>query len=124
MNAVARELMFAEQFRAPGDAILEPMRMAEALQLSQQDFAELAGVHRATLRDSPQNARLQAYLREVLRVLAAATEIAGSQDKAIFWYRNSPIRDFEFKTAERLVAAGKGDAVVRYLSSIESGSSG
>jgi hypothetical protein len=108
----------------PGNTLLEPTKMAEALQLSQQDLAELAGVHRATLRDSPGNARLQAYLREVLRVLAAATEIAGSQDKAIFWYRNSPIRPFNFTTAEKLVAAGKSDAVVKYLGTIESGWSG
>ena len=38
--------------------------------------------------------------------------------------RNTPIPEFHHRTAEHLVSTGKTDAVVSYLLSIESGSSG
>lgn len=61
---------------------------------------------------------------DALRVLWAATGVAGDRDRAIYWYRNTPIPDFQHQTAEHLVSTGRTDAVVAYLQSIESGSSG
>jgi hypothetical protein len=50
--------------------------------------------------------------------------VAGDRDRAIYWYRNTPIPEFRHQTAEHLVSIGRTDAVVSYLQSIESGSSG
>jgi hypothetical protein len=63
-------------------------------------------------------------MREALRVLSAAFDIARDRERAIYWYRNSPIPEFQHRTAEQLVAEGKTDAVLSYLASISSGSSG
>jgi hypothetical protein len=115
---------FAEEFRAPDQPVIQPERFAEALHLRLQDLATLAGVHRTTLTETPSNARLQGFLREALRALSAAYEITQDRDRAIYWYRNSPIPEFDHRTAEQLVAAGKTDAVIRYLTSIAAGSSG
>jgi uncharacterized protein (DUF2384 family) len=123
MGSAAKDL-FTEQFQSTGQIAIEPGKFAAALQLQIQELAQLAGVHRATVREAPSNLRLQSFLRESVRVLAAATEVSGDQGKAMFWFRNEPIRDFGYQTAEKLVSAGKADAVIDYLQSIESGSTG
>ena len=46
-------LGFAEEFRTPGSPTIAPDRFASALHLQVQDLAQLAGVHRATISDSP-----------------------------------------------------------------------
>jgi transcriptional regulator with XRE-family HTH domain len=125
MSTVVEQFMsFAEEFRTPGQPVIQPERFAEALHLRVQDLAKLAGVHRTTVTETPSNARLQRYLREALRALSAAFEVTHDRDRAIFWFRNSPIPEFGHRTAETLVAEGKTDAVVAYLSSIATGSSG
>jgi DNA-binding XRE family transcriptional regulator len=115
---------FTEELRAPGEPLIAPERFAEALHLRQQDLAQLAHVHRATVADAPANAKLQQYMRDALRILSAATEINGERLRAIYWYRNVPIPEFEHLTAEQLVSAGKTDAVFSYLLSVGGGSTG
>ena len=95
-----------------------------ALHLRQQDLAQLAHVHRTTVAEAPTNAKLQHFMRDTLRVLSASMAVAGDRDRAIYWYRNTPIPEFKHRTAEQLVSTGKTDAVVSYLLSIESGSTG
>jgi hypothetical protein len=125
MSAVATPFMgFAEEFRTPGQPVIQPERFADALNLRVQDLAKLAGVHRTTVTETPANARLQAFLREALRALSAAYEVTQDRDRAIFWFRNMPIPEFGHRTAETIVADGKTDAVIAYLTSIASGSSG
>jgi hypothetical protein len=115
---------FAEEFRAPDRPLIQPERFAEALHLRLTDLATLAGVHRTTVTETPSNARLQGFLREALRALSAAYDVTHDRDRAIYWYRNSPIPEFAHQTAEQLVAAGKTEAVISYLTSIAAGSSG
>ena len=115
---------FIEELQAPNQPYISPERFAEALNLRQQELAELAAVHRATILAAPRNAKLQHFMREALRVLSAAMEINPDRVRAIYWYRNAPIAEFGHRTAEQLVAQGKAEAVVSYLASIASGSSG
>lgn len=115
---------FAEELRSPGQPVIVPERFAAAMRLRQQDLAQLAHVHRTTVAEVPGNAKLQGYMRDALRVLSAAMGVAGDRDRAIYWYRNTPIPEFLHLTAEQLVSTGKTEAVVSYLMSIESGSTG
>lgn len=63
-------------------------------------------------------------MREALKILSAALEVTQDRERAIFWYRNTPIPEFGHRTAEQLVADRKSDAVLSYLTSIAGGSSG
>jgi hypothetical protein len=94
------------------------------LHLRVQDLARLAGVHRTTVTEAPANPRLQSFLREALRVLSAAYELTQDRDRSLFWFRNEPIPEFGHRTAEQLVADGKTDSIIAYLTSITGGSSG
>ncbi len=105
-------------------ANISPTKFAEVLDYPQQTIAELAHVHRNTVRNNPYSPDLQNYMRDAVRVLQAASDLRGNIDEALFWFKNHPIRDFERKTADRLVADGKAEAVLRYLRSLEAGATG
>ncbi len=64
------------------------------------------------------------YARESIRVMAAATELVGGVAEAESWFRNHRIADFNGKTAEDLVAEGRGEDVLRYLEMLSAGPSG
>lgn len=70
----------------------------------------------------PQNENLQHYLREVVRVLVAAEEAAdGDRTRAIFWFMNEPLQDFDYLTPDALVQMGKSQVVIDYIGSIANG---
>jgi|SRR5882757_3123677 len=115
---------FADEFRSAHQPIIDPEKFSKALHIQLQDLAKMAGVHRTTVTENPTNAKLQGYLREAVRAMSAAYEVTEDRDRTIFWFRNTPIAEYAHQTAEQLVAMGKTDAVIAYLQSIASGSSG
>ena len=116
---------FIQNLHEPSDALsLSPQRFVEELRLDLQTLADRAKVHRNTVTRSPAAEPLQRYMREAVRVLKAATDLSGDVNKALFWFRNHPLQPFEYKTAEQLVADGKADAVVKYISMLEAGAAG
>lgn len=108
-----------------GDELyISPDRFADKLDIEKQQLAELAHVHRNTINRMPRSPQLQKFLRESIRVLAAATDFNGNSKKAAFWFRNQPIADFGYKTAEALVSEGRADDVLRYIEILDAGSAG
>lgn len=115
----------AETFREPDHAYLSPRRVGRALGLQIQSVAERARVSRNTPTARPQNEDLQHYLREVVRVLAAAECVAeGDRNQAIFWFMNEPLPDFDYLTPDTLVRQGKAQIVIDYIESIAGGATG
>jgi uncharacterized protein (DUF2384 family) len=55
------------------------------------------------------------------RILTLATEMAGSEEEAIAWFRSQPLPGWAGKTAYDLVGEGKTDKVLAYLVSIRAG---
>lgn len=86
-----------------------------------QDLAALAAVYRNTIRAYPNTPRLQAVLRNLMRVLSAASIIQSDRDRALFLIKNAPIPAFRHKTILQLVAEGRTDAAIDYLESVSSG---
>lgn len=124
MVAVLGSHHLAEELQAPNQLFIAPDRFAAALNLRHQELAQLAGVHRTTLAAYPGNTKLQQFMRDTLRVLSAAMDVNPDRARAIYWFRNVPIAEFNHLTAETLVAAGKVEAIMSYLSSIAAGSTG
>ena len=105
-------------------AVISPQRFARVLSFDLQSLAAAANVHRNTVSRAPESESIQIYLRASVRVLRAAVDVAGSIDKAIYWYRNHPLPVFDYKTAQQLVSEGRTDDVVRYLQSLQTGFAG
>jgi hypothetical protein len=103
---------------------LSPERLANALELPIQKLASLARVHRNTVSLTPTSPKLQDAMVDVVRVLSAAHALTGDIDRALFWFRNQPIPDFDHFTPMQLVEQGKVQAVIDYLESIGAGAAG
>ena len=107
----------------PGPTV-SPKRFGQALRVDLQTLAEQAGVHRNTLSRAPDSPSVQRFLREAVRVIRAATDLGGDVNKALFWYRNEPLQPFGYKTPECLVAEGRSEDLLRYVTSLEAGPAG
>ena len=91
------------------------------MEMQQQDLASLSGVHRNTLRMHPESPRLQAALRDLVRVLSAASPLQPDWQRLIFFVKNEPIPAFSYKTLLQVVQEGRADTAIDYLQSIAAG---
>ena len=114
---------FVDSLQEPRTPYISPKRLSKALGVKVANLAQLTGVHRNTLRN-PASERLQGRMREMVKVISAATELTGDVDKAIYWYRNEPIADYDYCTAAELVADGQAEAVLAFLRDLENGARG
>jgi len=114
---------FVASVQEPKTPHISPKRVAEALGIPLSNLALLTGCHRNTMRN-PTSDRLQTKLREIVSIISTAARIAGDTDKALYWFRNEPIGDYDNKTAETLVAEGHGEAVRLFLLDLENGATG
>jgi hypothetical protein len=126
MPSLARDFpSFLESLKADGSrTALSPERLAEKLEVPMQKLASLARVHRNTVSFSPSSPKLQEAMVDVVRVLSAAHALTGDIDRALFWFRNQPIADFDHFTPMQLVEQGKVQAVIDYIDSISAGPAG
>ncbi|MAZ85964.1 hypothetical protein AB1K42_29960 [Roseibium algicola] len=114
---------FVDSLQEPRTPYISPTRFSAVLGVKVMALAELTGVHRNTLRN-PSSERLQLKMREMIKVISAAAELTGDIQKAIYWYRNEPIADYDHRTAAELVADGHADAVLAYIRDLENGARG
>ena len=108
------------QFR-PSDSA---KRFGQVLRVDMQTLATKAHVHRNTISRAPDAESVQHYLRESVRVVRAATDIAGSVEEAIYWYKNNPLPTFDYKTPQDLVSEGHTGALIQYIKSLQAGFAG
>jgi hypothetical protein len=74
---------FAQALRQDGTLVLSPTKLAARLAMSTDELATVAGVHRHTLSECPESASVQAFMRHVVRVIAAAEEVSGDRARAL-----------------------------------------
>lgn len=114
---------FVDSLQEPRTPYISPQRLSKVLGVKVANLAQLTGVHRNTLRN-PKSERLQGRMREMVKVISAATELTGDVEKAIYWYRNEPIADYGHRTAAELVADGEVEAVLALVRDLENGARG
>lgn len=117
---------FADYLRDPDlpAPLLSPRRFSQALHMDLQTLAEQARVHRNTVARAPGSRGVQDFLRQALRIIKAATDLTGDLNRALFWYRNEPLAVFGYRTPECLVAEGRTEDLLRYVTSLEAGAAG
>ena len=114
---------FVESLQELRTPYISPKRLSAALGVQVANLAALSGVHRNTLRN-PGSERVQTKLREMVKAITAAAAVTDDIAKAIYWFRNEPIADYDHKTAAELVADGRLEAVLSYLRDLENGARG
>ncbi|KUM38803.1 hypothetical protein [Pseudomonas sp. EpS/L25] len=110
-----------EMAREPGTSRFSASGVAKLLDLQQQDLADLARVHRNTLRTHPESPKLQTALRDLMRVISAATVIQPDPQRAVFLVKNEPIPAFRHRTLLQLVQDGRTEDAIGYLESVSAG---
>jgi len=110
-----------EMTREPGTSRFSASGVAKLLDLQQQDLADLARVHRNTLRTHPESPKLQTALRDLMRVISAATVIQPDPQRAVFLVKNEPIAAFRHRTLLQLVQDGRTEDAIAYLESVSAG---
>ena len=101
-----------ESTREPDTSRLSSAGICAVFGLQQQELAELAGVHRNTVRTSPESPRLQSTLRDLMRLLSAAASVQPDVQRAIFLIKNEPIPAFRHKTLLQLVREGRTEDAI------------
>jgi hypothetical protein len=122
-RATAQISGFVESLQEPKTPYISLERFSDALGVKRSSMAGITGVHRNTLRN-PASERLQDRLREMIRVITTTAALTGDVEKALYWFRNEPIVDYDHKTAAELVAEGHANAVLAYLRDLGNGANG
>jgi len=115
---------FLAKVADPKGGGVSPDRVGRALRMSVSDMSKVTRLHRNTLTRSPGSPSVQARVGEVARIVSAAAEIIGDDEKAAIWFRHQPLSGFGGRTAEELVASGHADAVLRHLDQLADGGYG
>lgn len=110
-----------ETVHQPGTSDLSAVGVADLFGLQLQDLAAIASVHRNTVRTHPNSPKLQAALRDLMRILSAASAVQPDTDRALFLIKNAPIPAFRHKTILQLVTEGRTEDAIDYLESVRSG---
>jgi len=100
---------------------LDPRALAEQLDISLSQLAELIGLSRNTLAAEPLGKKGKEALLPLVRLLTHASQIAGSLDRAIIWFKYTPIVSMGTKTAMEHVRDGNIAWVHGHLENVYNG---
>lgn len=114
-----RHLLDAAELAGP----IDPTEFASCVSITVDDLARLADVPPASVAADSTSLRLQEYVRQSLAVLREALGLNGREAVVIKWFREK-LEVFGMKSPAVLVSEGKAEALIDYIRSIESGSSG
>jgi uncharacterized protein (DUF2384 family) len=112
---------FLDEVIEPGQGFLSPHRMSRVLCIPLSELARVTHLHRNTLARQPRSDRVQMRLGEIASIITFASELVGDTSRAIVWFRHQPLKGFDHKTAEQLVAEGHGEAVRKHLEVLTEG---
>ena len=100
---------------------IDPAALAEKLSLTSAELASLIGVSRNTIATGKASAKLQAALQPLVKILALASDAAGSEHRAMLWFKYNPIVSLGTKTALEHVHDGHADWVLGHLENVLNG---
>jgi len=106
---------------ARGGGSINPRVLAEQLHIPLSELAELIGVSRKMLAAEPLGKKGRGALLPLVRLLTQATEIAGSLERAVLWFKYAPIVPLGTKTAMEHVRDGNIAAVHGHLENVYNG---
>lgn len=112
---------FVESVIAAKQGGIDPLRLSRQLKVNVNTLAAIARVHRNTLQRNPYADLAQERLGAIVKIIARASSLLGSDRKAVAWFRYQPLTGFDGRTAEEMVAAGQAEAVLRHLDTLEHG---
>lgn len=108
-------------FRQPGQAHHSPLRFCQFFDLGICELERTLGAPLWLLRREPDDPMVQLRLLAFFRVHSALIDLGMDPISAGFHLRNTPIREFRYRTLFELVRDGRVADALGYLDSIRSG---
>lgn len=110
-------------FQEPGGAYLSPAKFAKTFSLDVPSLARLMNANAGCIRHHPEAPEIQNKLSEFLAVYSAILESLPNQNvvDAAFHFRNTPHREFGYRTLFEVVEAGNAEGALGFIHSISSG---
>lgn len=102
-------------------AHLSARKVSEQLGVTLSELSALIGIARNTLAARAGGRKVDAALSPLVRIMAMAEEMAGSDARAAIWFKHQPLPGWAGKTALDLVRQGKADKVLDYLEAVRAG---
>ena len=87
-------------------------------------LASLAGLPIAGMKPDTAVPASRDFLRDAVAVLEAAMTINSDESRVLQWFNRQPLEDFSMRKPVEIVADGQADALLKYVISLESGSTG
>lgn len=100
---------------------LNPKAFAKRLDMSIGELAELVGVSRNTLATTPLGKRGRNALAPLVSMFSYVVAVAGSEQRALTWFKYTPIIPLGPKPAIAHVRDGNIDDVVEFLEATADG---
>ena len=100
---------------------LDADAFARQLAISMTELAATVGVSRNTLTAKPTSARAETALRPLAKILSLATEASGSVERAVIWFKYTPIMSLGTKTPMEHVRDGHADWVLGHIENVLNG---
>jgi hypothetical protein len=113
--------MTATRLRESGAPFLSAFRVAAVLGMSLSELSALTGIALNTLAAPYGTRRVDVALSPLVPIIAAASEMTGSDQRAAIWFKHQSIPGWAGKTAYDLVREGKSGKVLEYLEAVRSG---
>ena len=100
---------------------INPRKIADVLGITLAELARLVGVSRNTLNATTPGPRATTALTPLLKILAMASEMSGSEQRAVAWFKFNPILSMGSKTPMEHVQHGNAETVLIHLEDVLNG---
>lgn len=100
---------------------IDPKKIAAILGITLNELGRVVHVHRNTLNAPVPGPRATTALTPLLKILAMATEMSGSEQRAVAWFKFNPILSMGSKTPMEHVQAGNASVVLTHLEDVLNG---
>ena len=103
---------------------VDPSAFASIVLLSDERLATLAGVPLDAVKNDPSAPAIQDFVLGAIAALEEAMIINPDESRVLQWFNSERLDTFAMKTPAEVVADAQGDALVQFIRSLESGSTG
>jgi hypothetical protein len=111
-------------FLYPEGDVVSLQRFSLVLRLNPDAVAVSAHIPPQTATVAHGSKELHHFLRDSMRVVQAAFDVAGDVETALSWFKGHRLPTFGNVTPYHLVAQGRSESLVSYLHSLEAGFAG
>lgn len=109
--------LFLDSLRVPGTLHISPKRVVAVLGIRAKQLAAISNPDgNVVIRNDHGTARMQAVLRDLVRILSAVRANHETPEQMLYWLMNYPIPQFYYRTAFEMYANARTEEVIAALS--------